>query len=145
RAGLSGVRPREHDPGRDDRARQADGRDVGGGAHQNRRRRVPARAPGCPGLTYGLAAARPLLDTRKSRQASIAAASARTTARPLECRPVARPARRVAAWVTWDWRGDRALAQLGAAGRGRAAPPDATGHDDRRGRLGADGKSGWFS
>ena len=41
---LAGVRPREHDPGRRDRARQADVRDLGRGAHRHRRQRVPPRA-----------------------------------------------------------------------------------------------------
>ncbi len=41
---LRGVRPREHDPGRRDRARQADRGDLGRGAHGHRRQRVPPRA-----------------------------------------------------------------------------------------------------
>ena len=40
------LRPGQPDPGRRDRARQADVGDVGRGAHRDRRRRVPARAPG---------------------------------------------------------------------------------------------------
>ena len=45
---FDGVRPRQPDPGRRDRAGQADRRDLGGGAERDRGRGVPAGAAGGP-------------------------------------------------------------------------------------------------